>query len=102
MLSVFCAPTRYTQGRNATDSLGQEMKTLGLPGPVTLLAGRSAIALLSDVWANALPRAGYAYRVVPCGGECSLAEIERVETEAHRQRAGVIVGAGGGKALDTA
>jgi hypothetical protein len=30
MLSVFCSPSRYTQGRNATAALGQEMTALGL------------------------------------------------------------------------
>ncbi|HJT75727.1 MAG TPA: glycerol dehydrogenase, partial [Gemmataceae bacterium] len=38
----------------------------------------------------------------PFGGECSLAEIERAKSAARQQRAGVIVGAGGGKVLDTA
>src|SRR5437588_12489665 len=40
--------------------------------------------------------------VHPVGGECSLAEIERAKAAAQRQRAGVIVGAGGGRVLDTA
>jgi hypothetical protein len=31
MLSVFCSPSRYTQGKDATASLGSEM--LGLPMP---------------------------------------------------------------------
>jgi len=102
MLSVFCAPSRYTQGKNATESLGQEMATLGLTGPALIVAGRSAVALLSDVWAKALSDAGYAYEVLQFGGECSVAEIERMKAEARRQHARVIIGAGGGKALDTA
>jgi glycerol dehydrogenase len=101
MLSIFCAPSRYTQGRNATESLGREMATLGLPGPVLIVAGRSAAAQLADVWANALPGAGYAYEVFPFGGECTVAEIERVKAAALGQQAGVIVGEGGGKVLDT-
>jgi len=32
MLSIFCAPSRYVQGRNATSQLGPEMKKLGLQG----------------------------------------------------------------------
>src|SRR5262249_1550058 len=36
------------------------------------------------------------------GGECSLAEIERVKAAARQHQARVIVGAGGGKVLDTA
>ena len=44
MLSIFCSPSRYTQGRNATASLGQEIVNLGLEGPALIVAGKSAIA----------------------------------------------------------
>ena len=43
MLTVFCSPSRYTQGSNATLSLGKEMATLGLAGPALIVAGKSAI-----------------------------------------------------------
>ena len=33
MLAVFSSPSRYTQGKNATASLGREMAGLGLQGP---------------------------------------------------------------------
>ncbi len=102
MLSVFCSPRRYTQGRNATRFLGEEMAALGLAGPALIVGSRSAVASLSEVWARTLPDAGFAYQVCRFGGECSTAEVERVKSEACRQQAGVIVGAGGGKALDTA
>jgi glycerol dehydrogenase len=102
MLSVFCSPSRYTQGKDATHFLGQEMAALGLIGPALILASRSAVASLSEAWAKTLPDAGIAYQVSPFRGECSIAEIERVKAEACRQQARVIVGAGGGKTLDTA
>ncbi len=102
MLSVFCSPSRYTQGKNATHFLGQEMVALGLVGPALIVASRSAVTFLSETWAQTLPEAGLAYQVTHFGGECSIAEIERVKAEACRQQARVIVGAGGGKAIDTA
>jgi glycerol dehydrogenase len=102
MLSVFCSPSRYTQGRNATAALGQEMAALGLRGPALLVAGRSATRLLEAIWQRTFHEAGITHAVHPFGGECSLAEIERAKAAAQRQRAGVIVGAGGGKVLDTA
>jgi len=102
MLSVFCSPSRYTQGKNATASLGQEMATLGLHGPALIVAGRSAVRLLSAVWAVTLKEAGIAHAVHPFEGECSLAEIERVKTSARKANAKVVIGAGGGKVLDTA
>ncbi len=102
MLSVFCSPSRYTQGKNATQFLGQEMAALGLVGPALIVGSKSAVALLSETWAQALPEAGFAYHVFHFGGECSIAEIERVKAEVSRQQARVIVGAGGGKTIDTA
>src|SRR5438874_8586625 len=102
MLSVFCSPSRYTQGKNATASLGQEMAGLGLEGPALIVAGRSAISLLSETWRRSLSEAGISYSVHRFGGECSLSEIKRVNTAAGESRARIIIGAGGGKVLDTA
>ena len=36
MLSVFCSPSRYTQGKGATAALGREMAALGLEGPALI------------------------------------------------------------------
>jgi len=102
MLTVFCSPSRYTQGCNSTLSLGREMATMGLAGPALIVAGKTAIALLSDTWRRSFEDAGLAYQVYRFGGECSLAEIECVTRHARDQRTRVIVGAGGGKVLDTA
>lgn len=100
MLSVFSSPSRYTQGPNATRSLGQEMERLGLPGPVLVVAGRSAKKLLSGVWSITLGEAGYTHTVHDFGGECSHAEIARIVESARRGKALTLVGAGGGKVLD--
>lgn len=100
MLSVFCSPSRYTQGKNATAVLGAEMAGLGLSGPVLIVSGRSPIRLLADVWQRTFAEAGMAYAVHEFAGECSLAEIERIKGAARQLKAQVIVGAGGGKVLD--
>jgi glycerol dehydrogenase len=102
MLSVFCSPARYTQGKDATASLGTEMAALGLRGPALVVAGRSAVRLLSPTWQATFGDAGIAHAVHPFGGECSPAEIERVKAAARQHQARVLVGAGGGKVLDTA
>ena len=102
MLSVFCSPTRYTQGRNATDFLGQEIANLGIKGPALIVAGKSAIRLLSERWQRSLGDAGIAYAIHAFGGECSVREIDRVTAAARQNRVQVIIGAGGGKVLDTA
>jgi glycerol dehydrogenase len=101
MLSVFCSPTRYTQGKDATASLGKEMIGLGLLGPALVVAGKSAIRLLTDTWKSTFQEAKIEHAVHPFGGQCSLAEIERIKSAASRHKARVIVGAGGGTVLDT-
>jgi glycerol dehydrogenase len=78
------------------------MAGLGLRGPALIIAGRSAIRLLTDVWTTSFREASIAHAVHPFGGECSLAEIERVKAAARQHQAQVLVGAGGGKVLDTA
>ncbi len=102
MLAVFSSPSRYTQGKNATRSLGNEMHNLGLEGPALIVAGNSALRLLTDTWTRTFAEVDIRFEVHPFGGECSLAEIERGKDAAREIRAQVIVGAGGGKVLDAA
>lgn len=102
MISVFCSPCRYTQGRDATESLGSEMAKLGLPGPVLIAAGRSAIRLLSETWKRSLGDSGFQYGLHTFGGECSHAEVARIVDAARQLKAQTIVGSGGGKVLDAA
>jgi glycerol dehydrogenase len=102
MLKVFCAPARYTQGPKATAQLGAEIRNLGLDGPAFLIAGRSAMRLLSETWSTTFAEAGMQYHVFGFGGECTSAEIRRGREAAQAARARVVIGAGGGKVLDTA
>jgi glycerol dehydrogenase len=102
MISVFCSPSRYTQGRGATAALGREIAGLGLEGPVLIIAGKSAISRLAGTWKSSLEEASLHHGLHRFSGECSLAEIERVKESASRVAARSVVGAGGGKVLDTA
>ncbi len=102
MFSVFSSPSRYTQGERATEILGSEMDAMGIAGPALILAGRSAVAQLSETWKRTLAEVGCQYTVHDFGGECTRAEISRVRQAARATNASVIIGAGGGKALDAA
>src|SRR5262245_5142995 len=102
MLSIFCAPARYVQGRDATAALGSEMKKLGLEGTALVVAGRTPAKLLAGAWERTFAASGIAHSVYRFGGECSRAEIEHGKNAALDVGATVIVGAGGGKVLDTA
>jgi glycerol dehydrogenase len=86
MLTVFTSPSRYSQGKGATAALGREMASLGLEGPALILAGKTVIGLLAQAWQRSLDEAGLKHAVHRFGGECSLAEIERVKAAARELR----------------
>ncbi len=102
MLKVFCAPTRYAQGPDATAQLGFEICNLGLNGPALIIAGRSAMRLLAEAWAKTFAEVGMRYTIFSFSGECTAAEIRRGVQAARDSGAKVVIGAGGGKVLDTA
>src|SRR5262249_30521433 len=81
---------------------GREMAALGLEGPALIIAGKTVIGRLTETWEASLAEAGLRHAVHRFGGECSLAEVERVKAAARVLGARTIVGAGGGKVLDTA
>ena len=102
MLKVFCSPTRYTQGPHATEQLGAEIRNLGIEGPALIVAGRTAMRLLADKWEKTFWDAGMTHEIFSFAGECTAAEIHRGDEAARDAGARVIIGAGGGKVLDTA
>ena len=97
ILSVFCSPSRYTQGRGATAALGREIAALGLEGPTPIIAGKTVIGRLADVWKTSLDEVRIRHTVHRFSGECSLVEIERAKAAAGQCGARCIVGAGGAK-----
>ncbi len=86
--------------RDAIACLGA--RAAGFSGKVLIIASRSARAILSGIWSETFPKCGLDFEILPFGGECSLAEISRGKEAACEIGATVIVGVGGGKALDTA
>lgn len=102
MLSVFCSPSRYVQGRDATKNLGAEIDSLGLGKRGCLISGQSAIKLLEDTWNESLTEKNISYALAEFSGECSRGEIDRIKDIAADYKAEFIIGAGGGKVLDTA
>ena len=102
MLKVFCSPARYTQGPHATSQLGAEIRNLGLEGPALIVVGNSAIRMLSETWAKTFADAGMRHQVFHFAGECTAAEIRRGCQAARDVAAKIVIGAGGGKVLDTA
>jgi glycerol dehydrogenase len=102
MLKVFCSPARYTQGPHATEQLGAEIRALGLEGPALVVAGRSAIRLLAETWTRTFAAVQMSHTIFLFGSEWTVAEIRRGCQAARDANARVVIGAGGGKVLDTA
>ncbi len=97
MISTSIFPGRYVQGAGAFATLAVEIGRLGaralaIVGPSTKVAAEAALT----------GAAGLAVHLEIFGRECCDDEIARLVAAARVFRAEVIVGIGGGKALDTA
>lgn len=99
MLTTAIFPNRYVQGAGALSVLGEEAARLGKRALV--LESPSVARELGETIETALK--GHVIASIEIfGRECCDAEIARLKTAAERMQADVIVGIGGGKALDTA
>ena len=83
-------------------SLVQKSTTWVSKARLSIVAGRSAVLLLSEDWVKTFADVGMSFEVFPFAGECTAAEIRRGRQAAVASKARVIIGAGGGKVLDTA
>ncbi|WP_029032849.1 glycerol dehydrogenase [Salinarimonas rosea] len=92
---IFGAPQRYVQGPGAAAELGAEVARLG-GGPVAVVIDPVARDLLAETIARVLPGAA----LLPFGGECTAAEIDARAADVGDAQ--IILGIGGGKAIDTA
>jgi len=92
-------PGRYIQGAGATERLGSDAAAFGKHAAV--LAECGIFDLLEKALTNAL--AGHVKaQLIRHGGECSERQIAALVTAARDAEAEVIIGVGGGKAVDTA
>ncbi|MDZ7603357.1 MAG: glycerol dehydrogenase [Hoeflea sp.] len=94
---IFGAPHLYIQGPDALERL---------PELVSGLGDRAFVVADPFVAERCGPRLagllGPSVAIAAFGGECTSAEIDRMAAMAETQGANVIVGMGGGKAIDTA
>ncbi len=100
MLRIFGSPHRYLQGPQALDRLGAEAAAYSRR--VMVVADSVVLSLLRDRIDASLRGAGIEPHYAPFGGECTAAEIDRLTVHARDAGAELIVGAGGGKAIDAA
>ena len=101
MKLVYASTGRYTQGPGVIDGLVGELDYLGIAGRVLVISGPTVRGLLGDRLRAQFESAGRASDHPLFGGECTGAEIDRLSEHARGTGASVVMGAGGGKVLDT-
>ena len=100
MAIIIKSPSVYIQGQGELANLGTHAKKLGTK--FFVLCSKNTKALLGDMIEQSLQAAGKETEFCAFSGQCSKAEIERVMQACTAFGADVVVGAGGGKVIDTA
>ncbi|MCJ7608787.1 glycerol dehydrogenase [Candidatus Bathyarchaeota archaeon] len=101
-MKIYASPMRYYQGPGILGEVsGRIFKNLG--GSLFVFGGRRALgALESHGFYRSIRAQDLTYVIEEFGGECCDAELEKLSKTALDCSCSVVVGAGGGKALDSA
>ena len=99
MIREFKSPAHYIQGKDATTERIDEIKALGKK--VLLLADDDVWEIIGETFAEAMKEADMEVYREPFNGEASTSEIERVVEIGKNEESEVIIGLGGGKAIDS-
>ena len=94
------APGRYTQGAGELSKLGMNVKKMG--GRFLILCSANTRGRIGAAVEESLRGAEKEWVFCDFRGECSKEEISRVMAEFEKAGCDVMVGAGGGKVIDTA
>ncbi|MEA4954126.1 MAG: glycerol dehydrogenase [Pseudoflavonifractor sp.] len=94
------APGKYTQGAGELSKLGMNVKKMG--NKFFVLCSANTRKRIGTVIEESLRTVEKEYVFCDFNGECSKAEISRVMEEFEKAGCDVMVGAGGGKVIDTA
>ncbi|MFJ9343240.1 glycerol dehydrogenase [Streptomyces sp. NPDC101733] len=97
---MLISPAKYVQGAGAMHELGEHVARLG--ENVVVLADKSVWEFVDAAVSESLAAAGVRLTKEVFGGLCTQREIDRVAAAAEETGADVIVGIGGGTAIDTA
>lgn len=96
----FVSPGQYTQESGILPKIGPRIDRLG--SHAFLLADETVRSIVSEPIEQSLSETSCRLTVAQFTGECTAAEIDRLTARARDAGADVILGAGGGKAIDTA
>lgn len=97
---VFISPGRYVQGEGVTDRAGHYVSALGKTA--LLIADDVVWKIAGEQLSASLEGEGVSFERAVFEGEASNREIDRLVELGRKQQADVVIGFGGGKAIDTA
>lgn len=100
MLKVIQSPSKYIQGANALQSIGEFAKLLA--DKYFIIADDFVMNLTVDTVGTSLKTNKLENHFSRFNGECSRQEIDRLTVELKKHGCNGVIGIGGGKTLDTA
>jgi len=100
MRKAFISPTKYVQGEGALNDLGTYVGLFGKSA--LLIAHQDDAARVKAQLDFSSAQTGVVFVTSNFGGECSRQEVARLKDVARTAQCDVVVGLGGGKAIDTA
>ncbi len=100
MNKILISPNKYVQGSGSINNLGEFLAVYGKKA--MLIGGQRALHTVDNAIKNTFQTAGVDYIIHDFQGECSKSEINRLVEEVKKNNVDVVVGVGGGKAVDAA
>lgn len=100
MKKVLISPAKYVQGKNVLETLGETLKDYG--SKALMVASKADLSYVQGALDASQENVPFDMIYGDFGGECTTKEIKRLREIIASSNCDVVIGLGGGKALDTA
>lgn len=100
MVRVFGAPSKYVQGRGEIDRVGEHCSSLG--ESAVLISDDTVDEIVGSAIRDSFEKTDCTVERFQFGGKCTRSAIQSGTERTRAAGADIVIGAGGGKAIDTA